>query len=286
MKQKTYVPTYFLHGTENNQRAFSLTFAVSTLCHIVFFAVLLFFPGRTPDKAYFPAVINVSIVTLPAVSATTEMNRPGTPEMTMPAKPRDAVARPEPQPAKVVSLAPNKDQPKRSLKKKTFKSSKVVESAIKQIEKKVAETKTDSLQDALSRLEREVGKTEARGGLETKSGTDNIRDIPGGSGVTGKKVLELIDIYRVEIAYQVQKNWAFSGQLAGTSDLLQASLVFKVMPNGEIREIFYTDRSGNKHLDDSAYKAIAKSNPVNPHPLGIVKPYVEVGLRFTPEGVR
>jgi colicin import membrane protein len=58
------------------------------------------------------------------------------------------------------------------------------------------------------------------------------------------------------------------------------------MPNGEIKDIFFTDRSGNSYLDESAYKAIVKSNPVDPHPEGISKPYVNVGLRFTPEGVR
>ena len=195
-------------------------------------------------------------------------------------KRRAVVAKPQTKHSKTVSLAPNRDKPKQSLKKKTFKSSKVVESAIKQIEKKVAETKTDPLQEALNRLERQVGNT------KVKPGTDKAQGIPGGSGMNSKKVLEVIDIYRVEIAFQVQKNWAFSGQLAGTSDLLQAYLVFKVMPNGEIRDIFFTDRSGNKHLDDSAYKAIAKSNPVDPHPTGVSEPYVEVGLRFTPEGVR
>jgi colicin import membrane protein len=58
------------------------------------------------------------------------------------------------------------------------------------------------------------------------------------------------------------------------------------MPNGEIRDITFMDRSGNQYLDDSAYKAIAKSNPVAPHPTGIHESYVMVGITFGPEGLK
>jgi colicin import membrane protein len=96
----------------------------------------------------------------------------------------------------------------------------------------------------------------------------------------------LIDLYRLEIAFQIQKNWAFNEQLAGGDHSLVAAIVFKVMPDGEIRDIFFTDRSGNTYLDESAYKAIVKSNPVDSHPSGLVQPYVVMAIRFTPQGIR
>jgi colicin import membrane protein len=58
------------------------------------------------------------------------------------------------------------------------------------------------------------------------------------------------------------------------------------MPDGEIRDIFFTDRSGNTYLDESAYKAIVKSNPVDSHPNGLAQPYVVMAIRFTPQGIR
>jgi colicin import membrane protein len=97
---------------------------------------------------------------------------------------------------------------------------------------------------------------------------------------------EIIDIYRVEIAYQVQRNWAFPDQLAGGRSDLQTLLVFKVMPNGEIKDLFFTDRSGNSHFDESAYRAVMKADPVEPHPKSVSRPYVQMGLRFTPEGIQ
>lgn len=84
----------------------------------------------------------------------------------------------------------------------------------------------------------------------------------------------------------MNKNWAFAQQLASGTGNLVASIVFKVMPDGSIEDIFFTDRSGNSYLDDSAYKAIVKSSPVKPHPEGLARAYIEMGLRFTPEGVR
>ncbi len=110
--------------------------------------------------------------------------------------------------------------------------------------------------------------------------------IPGGSGADSKRALELLDIYRIEVAYRIQKNWAFSEQLAGGRTDLVAELAFTIMPDGEIRDIWFDKRSGNSYLDESAHKAILKSNPVRPHPKGIVRPVVTVGLRFTPKGVK
>jgi colicin import membrane protein len=59
-----------------------------------------------------------------------------------------------------------------------------------------------------------------------------------------------------------------------------------VMPDGEIRDIWFDKRSGNAYLDESARRAIMKSNPVIPHPEGLSKPFITVGMRFTPEGLK
>ena len=67
---------------------------------------------------------------------------------------------------------------------------------------------------------------------------------------------------------------------------LVAELAFTVMPNGEIKDIWFDKRSGNSYFDESVKKAIMKSNPVRGHPPGVKKPFVDVGLRFTPEGIK
>jgi colicin import membrane protein len=98
--------------------------------------------------------------------------------------------------------------------------------------------------------------------------------------------VEAIDLYRLEVAFAINRNWAFADQLARDRGEMVASIVFKVMPDGRIEDIFFTDRSGNPYLDESAYRAIVKSSPVRPHPSELKRSYIEMGLRFTPKGVQ
>lgn len=295
-------------GTGVDSQALGFAIAVSALGHIVFFAAMILFPDLKPNKKMSPSVINVTMVAMPSPGMPASADAPvglKTEPPQPPAKPakdpvpvlREKPREKKPRASETVSLKPDKKKSKpkpklkRSLKKKTFKPGNVVKRAIDRIEKQVEDSKTDPLQEAFSRLKETVAKQTPRktdkpaqpaGG----SGQPGGVGLPGGSGAAGGRAVEIIDIYRVEIALQIQQNWAFSDQLAGSAAEAQASLVFKVMPSGEIRDVFFTDRSGNRYLDESAYRAVMKTNPVKPHPQGIVVPFVQVGLRFTPEGIR
>jgi len=161
----------------------------------------------------------------------------------------------------------------------------MIDHALTNVKKKVDKKETDSVSQALDRLKKKVEQTESS---RTPGGsTGQAAAGAGGGGIPGgPRRLEIIDIYKVEVAYQVERNWAFSQQLAGEGQALQVSLIFKVMPDGEIRDIRFTENSGNSYLDESAYRAIVKANPVSPHPTGVRTPYVTMGVRFTPEGIR
>lgn len=268
---------------------------VSLTCHMMLLVLIAFWPAQQVKKPDISSVIRVSMVTLPEKAAPAPSKEPSvqtkpkpSPKTVVKKKTSPVVKTTKKAPPPVTKTKPTKKK-KVSLKKKTFKSTKVVKSAIQQLEKRVEETKPDPIATALDRLKKKVGEEQFRESQKkakeapVSSGTGKGKISHAGDG---KKIVQLIDIYRVEIAFQIQKNWAFSTQLAGKTDHLQASVVFKVMPDGQIKDLFFTDRSGNQYLDDSAYKAVMKSNPVDPHPKGINKAYVHVGLRFTPEGVR
>jgi colicin import membrane protein len=273
---------------------------LSFVSHLVFLLLFVITPSLRSEKVQTQSVINVSMVSLknPA-AATTE--KPAVENKAPKIEKPDVVKKPSVTPpvkkaAKVADTQPPK--PKTSLKKKTFKSTQVVKQAIEQLEEKVdvktddqAETaKPEPLKSALERLRQEVDKAEASRSVPSGESTDRPAGKTGGKlgkfNEDGKKTAELIDLYRIEIAYQIQKNWAFNEQMAGGDQSLVAAIVFKVMPDGEIRDIFFTDRSGNTYLDESAYKAIVKSNPVDSHPNGLAQPYVVMAIRFTPQGIR
>ena len=97
---------------------------------------------------------------------------------------------------------------------------------------------------------------------------------------------EEIDKYRTEVACEILKNWKFKNSSELTKKKFVSTIVIKIMPNGEIKDIFYVKRSGNKLLDDSAYKAIVRTNPTIPFPKSIVAPYIELGLRFGPKEIK
>jgi colicin import membrane protein len=294
MNKSMHSNSYLSQDKEYERRTFFLNFSVSFMCHLILFVILIFVPGYATNRRPSLSVINISMVSLPAPKKSVapdnrqpaELKRESKAEKKAPDSKVASKIIPATvqKPSKAISIAPKKTKIKKSLKKKTFKSARVVKSAITQLEKKVEQSRPDQIRQAIDRIKDQVKKT---GPNDRKTHEDVKRPgIPGESGDGGKKVLELIDIYRIEIAYQIQRRWAFSEQLAGGQKNLEAYLALKVMPNGEIKDMWFDKRSGNSYFDESVKKAIMKSNPVRPHPPGVTKPYVTVGLRFTPEGIK
>jgi len=268
---------------------------------------VVFWPASAPRPRFSPGSINVSLVSLPGPpsAAPAAVSRPPAKPVAAPKKEvktapiEEVVAIAPPKalpvikkPKKTVSLTPKpkKIKSKKSLKKKTQDRQKMINHALTDVKKKVEKSETDSVSQALDRLKKKVEQTESSRTQAGSTGQATAGAGTGGSGGTagsgGLRRLEIVDIYKIEVAYQVERNWAFSQQLAGEGQTLQASLVFKVMPNGEITDIRFTERSGNSYLDESAYRAIVKANPVSPHPTGVRMPYVTLGVRFTPEGIK
>jgi len=300
MKKNIRVPVSSSQDLRGDGQApFFYPVALSFVCHLVFLLLFVITPSLRSEKVQTQSVINVSMVSLKK-PATEASQKPAVENKAPKIEKPEVVKKPTVTPPvkKRVKVAETPPKPKTSLKKKTFKSTQVVKQAIEQLEEQVT-AKTDEqteaeqpepLKSALERLRQEVGKAEASRSAPSGESTERSTGKTGGKfgkfNEDGKKAAELIDLYRIEIAYQIQKNWAFNEQMAGGDQSLVAAIVFKVMPDGEIRDIFFTDRSGNTYLDESAYKAIVKSNPVDSHPNGLAQPYVVMAIRFTPQGIR
>jgi len=285
---------------EDHTHAVAYPFLLSFGLHLLVIAALVYIPTSFSTPRLPPGAISVSLVSLPGPGPSpgagdggpaAEKPKPAEAPKPAPEKPAVPVAEPAPKPVPAVakpevSLAPPKVKEKKSLKEETKNPQKMIEQAIERIEKKVKEPDSGSVNAAIDRIRKKLGEGEATQPRPGPTGGAVPGAGPGGGGGGGAGQIEPIDIYRAEIAYQVEKNWAFSPQLAGGDKKLQAGLVFKVLPNGEITDIRYVDRSNNAYLDESAYRAIAKSSPVKPHPPAIKMPYVQVAIRFTPEGIR
>jgi len=279
------VRAYLPQGLDADLRTFWFGFGISTACHVILFAAFIFSPNLRPERTFSPAVINVSMVSLADLGIA-------------PSSTGTALS----QPSKAVSGASKKWKTKKSLKKQTYKRSKIVKKAVSRIEKKVEEKPPERLIEAIDRVGEEVAKTRPVDQEVTKTQPVDrpvdtvvkeaprqgvgVPGIPSGVGTGGNKALELIDIYRNLVAIDIQRNWAFPMHLAGGRTDLRACLSFKIMRNGEIRDIRMDKRSGNRYLDEAGRKAIIKSSPVSPLPPGIYKSYDEWGVCFKPEGLR
>lgn len=290
-------------------RSLASSFVISIGLHALVIAALIYVPADFSKPRRPPGAISVNLVSLPGPGPApgppagdgappSQSPKPVEAPTPAPEKPAVSVAPPAPAPKPVpeapkpeVSLTP-KVKEKKSLKEATKDSQKMIERAIERIEKKVSEPDTSSVASAIDRLKKKFGETETGAGRPNppaptagQGGGGGPAGGAGGGG-GGPGAIEPIDIYRATVASQVERNWAFSPQLAGGDKSLKVGLVFKVLPSGEITDIRYTERSSNSYLDDSAYKAIVKSSPVAAHPPVIKAPYVVVAIRFTPEGIR
>ncbi len=277
-----------LSGMDHQTRLISIALAASLVCHLIFFSILIYMQTHDFKRGPAQAVIRVSLVSLPKQAAPTQPARSAetAPAKAEPERPPEAnkVSTEANQRPADVSLAPRK---KTSLKKKTFRTEKVKKRAFKELEKEIETTSSERIAEAIDRIKSKVENEDAKSPSKTDAGLEKQSgSVLGDEKDSGGKRAGLIDIYRVEIAFQIQKNWAFPDQLAEGRTDLQAWLVFNVMPNGEIRDLFFTDRSGNKRFDESAYRAVMKSNPVAPHPRGVSEPFIEMGLHFTPKGIK
>ena len=307
MKRNIHLQAYPL-GMGIDSRTMLFYFGISLFIHLSFLGYIIFLPESAPRRRFSPGSINVSLVSLPgppaaapAPAAKSEAKAVVTPkpEVKKTAKAPVIKAPPPQQPAvaaepkKTVSLAPVKQKwkAKKSLKKKTLDRRKLIDQAVSGVQKKVEKSQSDSVNQAIEALKKKVAQTEAKPSqtdqsVRASTGAAGAGVPGGGTGSGGQRALELIDIYKIEVAFQVERHWAFSEQLAGDGRALQSRLVFRVLPSGEVTDIRFTERSGNSYLDESAYKAVVKASPVSPHPEGVRELYVTVALRFTPQGIR
>ncbi len=96
----------------------------------------------------------------------------------------------------------------------------------------------------------------------------------------------VIDRYRIEAAYQIHKNWVGPAPSKAIDPKYVTMIVFKIMPDGIIQDIQFVKRSGDDALDKAAIEAITRTSPFKPHPKELSETYVEMGIRFSSEGVK
>jgi colicin import membrane protein len=295
--------------TDKENRSVVVPFLVSLFAHVLLFSFILYAPNDDNKRFFMPSsVINVQMVDLPGGSPETtrtaeiadgsaaKMPDTAPPAETEPPKAVTPPSEPKDSAQAEISIARQPVKPKTSLKHQTRRPPEQVKPPAPRREERrqpapvqAAAPPVNPLDETIRRIRERVEQEGRPASAFTEGsgeGAPGAGGSPGGSGFGNRQEVEAIDLYRLEVAFAINRNWAFADQLARDRGEMVASIVFKIMPDGRIEDIFFTDRSGNPYLDESAYRAIVKSSPVRPHPSELKRSYIEMGLRFTPKGVQ
>lgn len=286
--------SFFMLPLENGHKSGVVFFLVSSLLHgMLFWGMVSFQDFRLPKP--MPPVIKIDLVSFSPIPVI-EDNRPAADDekiseeiqgISTKAKPMEKARKPDSKnpdirlkkkPKNLKQLmAEKKEKPKRKEEKKTAEEpvSKKETTAEKVPEKEAQQVVTQKDQDkhriaeALSRLQKKVKAQD-----KIKRGAKE-----GQGGEYGKA----IDLYAELIGETVGQNWVFNDILAKMDQNLKVHILIKILRSGEIRDIIYIDRSGNRYLDESAKRALRKSNPLPALPMG--QKSFDAILIFTPKGL-
>ncbi|GAB6095146.1 hypothetical protein JCM14469_13980 [Desulfatiferula olefinivorans] len=265
------------------RRQWTAALVVSVLLHIGLCIGIAWFPHADRSRPLALKSIDVDLSYLPAPKGSLpEAAAP--PAKTKPAPVKKAVKPAVRQAAaKKVSIAPKKKAA--PVKKNSVKPEDAIDKAIKRLEKDLASSPrptVDPVTERIKQLERETRTDEpVRQAPSERAGTQDSKTAGAGSAYD----VSLLDRYRHNVSMEIREQWAFSEQLAAGRTDLVTKVTFEVLPDGEIRGVRITRRSGNDYMDSSATMAIVKAGPVRPHPPGLNLPFIDVKLEFTPKGL-
>jgi colicin import membrane protein len=176
---------------------------------------------------------------------------------------------------KPVSLAPAKKEDseqkiaeaiERLRQKKEGKS---IESAIDRLR---SEKESRQVQSAIEGIRKRVTITSA-GAVEAE-GTS--------SGASTDVMTIKHKIYYNLIWNRIRSMWVLSDATIAGQKNLETIIAIRIAKNGQIEDIQFEKKSGNPAFDESALRAIQKSNPFSPLPPGFEGDKFDVGVRFTP----
>lgn len=119
----------------------------------------------------------------------------------------------------------------------------------------------------------------------TLSGSNEMQTAPAGNaGQTGPVSSSDIRFnrYYTAVYTKIYNSWVLPGY--GSKKQLEAVVNIRIAGNGKILNTSFEQRSSSAYFDRSVLRAIKKADPLPPLPVGFNEKYLELGIRFIPEG--
>jgi len=132
-------------------------------------------------------------------------------------------------------------------------------------------SRNPEIDQALDRIKKKTA-AEPPAAAQAHSGVQQDRQ------ATGDSNARFNDYYRV-IWSKIKGQWALPGGILPKGSL-EAVVHVRILRNGSLTEIGFEKRSGNAYFDNSALRAVNKSNPLPPLPEWFRESSLDVGIRF------
>jgi len=283
--------------------------------HILVLLSSIYLPGLFKAKPKFADIYTVSIINV-AEPLETVAPAPPAPQKAQPAPAKPVVkkiappvkakkvapiAEPEPTevsaPVKKVSLKPLK----KKVVKKTIKPKVTTPQKRTPRRDDLAKKRRQELADALreeellaerAQLAREAVEMEkkllqtsrpspavAAPSRSTSTSTESSAKV---SGSSSSKIARM---YYAAITNKLLQYWALPESMQKQSYLLSTAVI-TINKNGQIADIFFEQRSGDRVFDQFVTRTIKAANPMPAIPAAMKKQRVEIGLNFKPGGIQ
>lgn len=244
---------------------------LSVLFHLGVFSFFLFVPEAMPTRRFDDIIYSVDLVEMPARNAL-ELRQAKSPSeeksKTVVKSDEEAkrISEPKKEKKPLVIAKRTVQTKKPSVKKPEISPTERIDNAISKIQNEV-KSQEESEKEGEARLDRTLASLESRFGRSTgRDGTgQSVEGIP-------------MQIYRMEVENRIYSNWAYPERKE-----LMAVIVLTVRRDGTILKTKIRRRSGDALFDESAFKAVKRSDPLPPFPETYKKSDAEITITFNPK---
>lgn len=261
----------------------------------------LYLPGLFEAKPKFADIYTVSLITVaepvatPPPTKSEELSKP-VPVAKKIIKPKkiapiaEVAEKTAPVVTKAISLKPYKRK-KIKKKKRVVKTSRRKEIERRKRQQLAAALKEEELlaenakraQEALEN-ERNLLKPVKRQSTKPEATSSPTTTSSASSGIAGSSSL-ISSRYNSAIASRLLQFWSLP-EFMQKDTMLNAVVVITIKKNGEIANMFFESKSGNRVFDQFVNKAIEAATPLPPIPPAMEKQSYEIGLRFRPGSIK
>jgi len=250
---------------------------LSVALHLMAVYAMFFLPNLASTRTFYSPVYSVRLVNVaPSFGPVGEKVEKSIPEP-LPSTPSPAVEKPKAKgKEKPISISPTKKE----------ESEKKIAEAIERIRQR---QEGKSVEEVIERMRSDKEARQVSSAIEgirkrvTIGSSGAIETGEGATGGASSGVMSIKHkIYYNLIWQRIRSVWVLPEEALGGKKNLETIVTIRIARDGQIEEVQFEKKSGNPYLDESALRAIKKSNPLPPLPPGMEGDKFDVGVRFTP----